>query len=95
MSKLKKLITEIHHRSLWQALVVYLGASFHLWVQEVPGSNPGAPILYNSLHRKELRRCSPVILEAPSPDRFATLSSPAHSMTRRLPQTEGVQLPHM
>ena len=28
MSRLKRLIREIHERSLWQALVVYLGASF-------------------------------------------------------------------
>jgi len=26
MSKLKKLITEIHHRSLWQVLLIYVGA---------------------------------------------------------------------
>jgi len=28
MSKLKKLITEIHHRSLWQVLLIYLGGSW-------------------------------------------------------------------
>ena len=28
MNKLKKLIVEIHQRSLWQALVVYFGASY-------------------------------------------------------------------
>ena len=28
MSKLKKLITEIHHRSLWQVLLIYVGAGW-------------------------------------------------------------------
>ena len=27
MSKLKNLITEIHHRSLWQVLLIYCGAA--------------------------------------------------------------------
>ncbi len=27
MSKLKKLITEIHHRSLWQVLLIYVGGA--------------------------------------------------------------------
>ncbi|KPK65657.1 MAG: hypothetical protein AMS21_04165 [Gemmatimonas sp. SG8_38_2] len=28
MSKLKKLITEVHHRSLWQVLLIYVGAAW-------------------------------------------------------------------
>ena len=28
MSKLKKLISEIHHRSLWQVLLIYVGGSW-------------------------------------------------------------------
>jgi len=28
MSKLKKLISEIHHRSLWQVLLIYIGGAF-------------------------------------------------------------------
>lgn len=28
MSTLKKLITEIHHRSLWQVLLIYVGAGW-------------------------------------------------------------------
>jgi membrane protein required for beta-lactamase induction len=30
MSRLKRLLAEAHQRSLWQALVIYLGASFAL-----------------------------------------------------------------
>ena len=28
MSRLKRLITEIHHRSLWQVLLIYVGAGW-------------------------------------------------------------------
>ena len=28
MSKLEKLITEIHHRSSWQVLLIYVGAGW-------------------------------------------------------------------
>jgi hypothetical protein len=28
MSRLKRLIQEIHHRSLWQVLLIYIGGSY-------------------------------------------------------------------
>ena len=42
MSKFKKLITEIHHRSLWQVLLIYIGAGwvvFQSFLSEWSASN--------------------------------------------------------
>ena len=45
MSKLKKLITEIHHRSLWQVLLIYVGAAWACFeLIDTVTERPGLPV---------------------------------------------------
>ncbi len=47
MSKLKKLITEIHHRSLWQVLLIYVVASWVVFeVVQTATEGLGSPLLH-------------------------------------------------